>query len=135
MSELPFIDVHTVAIDAPEEAVWDAVSRVMRIGRAHPLARVLGCVDDSGFHVGRDARPTMMSLEGQHRFARYELRFVREPGRLRAETRAAFPGVKGAAYRALVIGTGGHIVATRWLLSQIKQQAERTRPGRVVRPA
>ena len=124
MSELPFIDAHSIEVDAPAQAVWEAAERVMEIGGANSLARVLGCVDPAGFHLARDERPMSMVLAGEHRFARYELRFILEPsGRLRAETRAAFPGVKGAAYRALVIGSRGHVLAMRWLLARIKQRA------------
>jgi hypothetical protein len=132
MTELPYIDTHTIAIGAPPEAVWAAVARVIPVGRRHPLARVLGCDGDTPFHVARDERPEMMALQGQHRFSRYELRFVLEPGGvLRAETRAAFPGAKGAVYRTLVIRSRAHVVATRWLLAMIKRSAT----GRAVQPA
>jgi hypothetical protein len=43
---------------------------------------------------------------------------------LRGESRAEFPRLRGKAYRALVIGTRGHVVAMRWLLRSIKQRAE-----------
>jgi hypothetical protein len=138
MTELPYIDTHTIAIGAPPEAVWAAVARVMGVGGhdgvggRNVLARALGCVDDSGFHVARDERPERMALQGQHRFSRYELRFVLEPGGvLRAETRAAFPGARGAVYRTLVIRSRAHVVATRWLLAMIKRSAT----GRAVQPA
>jgi hypothetical protein len=45
--------------------------------------------------------------------------------RLIAETRAAFPGLKGSIYRALVIGTRLHVLVTRRLLSAAKRRAER----------
>jgi hypothetical protein len=43
---------------------------------------------------------------------------------VRAETRAAFPGLQGRAYRALVIGTRGHVLAVRRLLRAVKARAE-----------
>jgi hypothetical protein len=50
------------------------------------------------------------------------------PGRTRlvAETRAAFPGLKGSIYRALVIGTRMHVVVTRRILTATKRRAERS---------
>jgi hypothetical protein len=55
----------------------------------------------------------------------------RDRTRLRAESRAVFPGVAGGIYRLLVIGTGGHIVAVRRLLASVKRRAEaRTRAER-----
>jgi len=46
-------------------------------------------------------------------------------GRLRAETRARFPGGAGRLYRAAVIGTRGHILVTMRLLEAVKRRAER----------
>ena len=140
---LPFIDSHAVSVDAPAERVWDAVGEVAARAFGTPatatFARVIGCADTAvvpgdgddlpasvvGFHLAAARRPTLIALEGSHRFARYELRFVIEPGTLRAETRAAFPGLAGSVYRALVIGTGGHVIVTRRLLRAIKRRAER----------
>jgi hypothetical protein len=84
-----------------------------------------------GFHVDAAERPRELALAGEHRFSTYALTFRldgRNDGRtrLRAETRAAFPGPKGSAYRALVIGTRAHVVVTRRLLGAIKRRAERT---------
>ena len=45
--------------------------------------------------------------------------------RLRAETRADFPGVKGEAYKTMVIRTRGHVLVTRRLLGATKRRAER----------
>jgi hypothetical protein len=71
-------------------------------------------------------------LEGKHLFSRYALTFRIDRldggrSRVRAESSAAFPGYRGAAYRALVIGTRGHIAGVRGILRQIKIGAERTR--------
>ena len=69
-------------------------------------------------------------LEGEHRFSRYALIFHLDPlpggrSRVRAETRAAFPGLRGRAYRALVIGTRGHVLAVKRLLRAVRARAER----------
>lgn len=63
-------------------------------------------------------------LRGRHRFSRYELAFDLAPRdasstRLRATTRAAFPGPQGRVYRALVIGTRLHVLAARALLRRV----------------
>lgn len=43
----------------------------------------------------------------------------------RAVTYARFAGLHGRIYRALVIGSGGHALATRRMLRSIKRVAER----------
>ena len=63
-------------------------------------------------------------LDGRHRFSTYAVIFrVEAVGhdrtRLHAESRASFPGPAGRAYRLLVVGSGGHVVAVRRLLSGI----------------
>jgi hypothetical protein len=42
--------------------------------------------------------------------------------RLRAQTYADFPGVRGRIYRALVIGTRGHVLATNHVLRSVKRR-------------
>jgi hypothetical protein len=76
-----------------------------------------------------------LALEGRHRFSRYALTFrIDDLGdgasRLRAETRAEFPGARGSVYRALVIGTRGHTLATRRMLNSVGRRAEREKIGR-----
>ena len=78
-----------------------------------------------GFVVARVVEPAVFALEGQHRFSRYGLIFSLEPTKdeqtlLRAETRADFPGLKGSVYRALVIGTRGHVLVVNRLLSAVR---------------
>ena len=75
----------------------------------------------------RDARDGA-TLAGRHRFSSYALTFrLDEIGahrsRLRAESRATFPGPAGAVYRLLVIGTGGHAVAVGRMLAQVRRRA------------
>jgi hypothetical protein len=42
---------------------------------------------------------------------------------LRATTYAAFPGARGQAYRALVIGSRAHVLAGRHLLHAVRRLA------------
>ena len=44
---------------------------------------------------------------------------------LGAETRAEFPGKTGRLYRTAVIGTRGHVLATRSVLRTVRRRAER----------
>ena len=106
-------------------------------------ARALGCAHTErtgepgeigstipGFVVARAVRPAVLALMGEHRFSRYALVLtVTESSarvvRLGAETRAEFPGAAGTAYRALVIGTRGHVLVTRSFLRSVRRRAER----------
>ena len=141
---MPFVDEHSVVIDAPAAAVWDTlvhqVGGLFGGGLAPRYARVVGCDDQTaggprplaegstmpGFHVEIFTPPSELVLAGRHRFSTYVLRFRVEPisatqSRLRAETRAAFPGFAGGLYRLMVIGTGGHKVAVRRILSSVRR--------------
>ncbi|MGH2976406.1 MAG: hypothetical protein ACRDLL_16315 [Solirubrobacterales bacterium] len=144
---LPHIDEHRVSIGANAATTWEALQRVMGnssgSGTTTRFARLLGCVDTEasgprplttgsalpGFHVERARPAEELALAGAHRFSDYALIFrldAEDGGRtlLRAETRAAFPGLKGGGYRALVIGTRIHVLATRRLLGATKRLAE-----------
>jgi hypothetical protein len=82
-----------------------------------------------GFVVARSVPPAVLALLGEHRFARYALIFrisetLAGPVRLSAETRAEFPGARGRVYRALVIGTRGHVIAVQSILRSIRREAE-----------
>lgn len=147
--DLPYVDQHATEIVADVEAVWEALLRVAE-GSFSPaatgrIARALGCADVRasgprplavgsafpGFHVKAAERPGELALVGSHRFSAYALTFRLDVldetrTRLRAETRAKFPGVKGSLYRTLVIRTRGHVLVTRRLLRAIKQRAEHT---------
>ncbi len=73
-------------------------------------------------------RGELLSLRGGHRFSRYRLDFEvveADAGRSQvwARTWAEFPGPAGAAYRALVIGSGGHRVVVRRMLGRVAQLA------------
>ncbi|MFE5594797.1 hypothetical protein [Streptomyces sp. NPDC056549] len=131
MSTLPFVDEHTVVVDSGAEELWARLlaeverslsgaggARYARLVRADPLAaggpRPLGAGSVfpgfrvAGFEPGRE-----LALHGRHRFSTYALVYRIEAlsdgrARLRAETRAAFPGVAGRLYRLLVISSGAH---------------------------
>jgi len=147
LERLPHIDEHGVLVLAPREVVWEAllqtVPKSFSASAATRAAKALGCEETErsgepgrigstfpGFLVARVIEPAVLALEGQHRFSRYGLIFSLEPTKddrtlLRAETRAEFPGIKGSIYRALVIGTRGHVLVTNRLLGAVKKRAER----------
>jgi hypothetical protein len=145
---LPHVDEHSTDVEARADATWDATLRVVESSFASPrssrVARLLGCADLSasgprplsegsafpGFHVERAEPPRLLALAGRHRFSDYALILrVDDLGEgrslLRAETRARFPGARGSAYRAVVIGSRGHVLVTRRLLAAARRRAER----------
>lgn len=149
-SPLPRIDEHAVTIDAPANVVWDALVR--HFGAQSPLAeryaKVVGTDPSAragrfpehgasivGFGVTSVRANEQLVVAGCHRFSRYALTFDLEPVQgatlLRATTDASFPGVQGAVYRALVIGSGAHRRIVRRLLRTIDGTATRGRrpPG------
>jgi hypothetical protein len=143
IAALPYVDEHALAVAASPEETWEALQAVTERsfgeGAAPQLARLLGCEDESGFHVAGSEPGRELALAGRHRFSRYALIFRLDASpaggsRLRAETRAEFPGAKGAVYRALVIGSRGHVLATRRLLGAVKRRAERGGARRAEEP-
>ena len=148
IERLPHVDEHSLTVDAGRDATWKALLRVVEgtvagAGAARG-ARILGCADTAasgprplaegstlpGFHVATAAPPAELALGGSHRFSDYALIFRLEDlggdrTRVRAETRAEFPGFKGSVYRGLVIGTRMHVLATRRILAGVKRNAER----------
>lgn len=144
---LPHIDEHSIEIEAPPAATWEALLRVVDgsfgSSRTSRFAHLLGCADTSasgprpltegssfpGFHVELARPHSELVLKGSHRFSDYALIFrldewSTDRTRLRAETRAIFPGLKGATYKTLVIGSRGHVVVTRRLLNAVRRRAE-----------
>lgn len=157
VGKLPYIDAHSLTVNAPPDQVWEETAQVTRrwveytfprsgiAGAVGPLfARLLGASNVEspppgpgvpeamvGFRMARAERPSVIALEGEHRFSRYALIFQIEPDDgssciVTAETRAAFPGRAGHIYRTAVIGTGAHVIVVRRLLSSIKRRAERS---------
>src|SRR5262245_5989749 len=146
IDSLPEVDEHSVEVAASAERTWEALiatlPRAFDTGLARRGARILGCTDRGakgepsvigstlpGFVVSRSVRPSTLALLGEHRFSHYALVFrIDELGstrsRLSAETRADFPGVKGRIYRALVIGTHGHVRVVRRLLRATRKRAD-----------
>jgi hypothetical protein len=145
-SELPYIDEHAGMVEAEPEETWRALVEVVERSFAGPLAaaiaRILACEDHRrsgprplaagsrlpGFHVSSALADHELALVGSHRFSRYALIFRLQPmgaGRCRvsAETRAEFPGAVGRLYRALVIGTRGHVAVVRLMLAAVRRTA------------
>lgn len=130
--EPPFVDQHSLHIDASPQCVWAALQQYaaasLRIPDGNPLAVVLGTRPRAGFHPSDVRPPESLTLSGRHRFSRYRLRFDVVPAdhggaELRALTFAAFPGPHGRVYRALVIGSRGHALATRHMLRAVRRLA------------
>jgi hypothetical protein len=148
--ELPYIDAHTIEVQATAGSVWDEiVQHTLRrfgagMGPLGPYAtRLGGCqyveapppggdVPETivGFRVARAEQPSLIVLAGEHRFARYSLTLRIEPfgsghtSRLTAETRASFPRAPGRVYKQFVIGTGGHVIVVMRMLRSIRRRVE-----------
>jgi hypothetical protein len=144
---LPRLDEHAIDIDADADDVWTALGTTLDATMSRPWSivagEVLGCVDARasgprpfaegstvpGFRVAGVVPGALLALDGRHRYSDYALVFRLERidgrSRLRAESRATFPGIAGGVYRLLVVGSGGHAVAVRRLLAAVKHRAER----------
>ena len=145
---LPFVDEHSTEVDSPPGLVWESLlviaERSFAGGATPRVARLLGCEDQAdsgprplaagsafpGFHVAAADPERELALGGSHRFSRYALVIRLDDlgegrTRLRAITRAEFPGLKGGVYRALVIGTRMHVLVTRRLIGAVRARAER----------
>jgi hypothetical protein len=147
IEELPYIDEHAVTIDATVDTVWpllsERIDQAFSHGPVATFAGAVGCESRAasgprplsvgstipGFSVATAEPMRKLVLRGRHRFSTYALTFRLQAAgadrtRIAAETRAAFPGVRGRIYRLFVISTGGHVVAVRKLLSDVKRRAE-----------
>jgi hypothetical protein len=130
--DLPYIDQHALTIDAPRASVWAALERYagesIGASKFELLGRLLGAEPRSGFEVAQREPERRLALAGRHRFSRYRLVFDLDDGpegstELRASTYAIFPGVHGRVYRALVIGTRLHVLATRGMLHAVRRRS------------
>ncbi|WP_328836593.1 hypothetical protein [Streptomyces europaeiscabiei] len=146
---LPFVDEQTILIEAHAGEVWWALAEALDWAFSRPAAvryaQLVGCADHTaagprppvvgattfpGFRTATVIPARELTLLGRHRFSSYTWTFRLdevEPGRvrLRAETRATFPGPVGGLYRLLALGTGTHARLTRGLLTTVRRQAER----------
>src|SRR5215217_4946056 len=146
MEGLPYIDEHSTCVGATPERTWAALMAAggaMR-GPAGPLRWLMGlqpALMSGDWSAGVEAGATLpgfaveqacplsrLALSGRHRFSRYALVFELEDRgpdgtRVRARTWAAFPGVHGRSYRALVVGSGAHRLVVRRLLRRIARPA------------
>jgi hypothetical protein len=147
IASLPYLDEHATVITAGVDEIWRSLGETLdrsfsRLGMAR-YARLVGsayCTASGprplaegstfpGFRVVSAVPGRELVLEGCHRYSSYAMIFRLEqvsPGRsrLRAESRAAFPGLAGGLYRRIVIGTGGHVVGMKRLLSAIRHRSE-----------
>ena len=124
MERLPYIDEYAIPVTADRTATWQAVLEAMCREPADPTTVPLGFVLDEA------TPPARFAIKGRHWFATYRLVFILTElpdgsTRLAAQTWAAFPGLKGRIYRALVIGSGGHRVVCRKMLDRIAAQADK----------
>ncbi len=140
--ELPLLDSHALRIGAPPHVVWQQltayVDRVLVDAERGPLARIWGTEPPSGFAVTDVVEGHRLTTSGRHRFSTYRLVFEVEPvepvegaAELRALSYAEFPGSTGRIYRALVIGSGAHVLATRRMLRAVRERAERAERAQV----
>ena len=144
--QLAFLDEHAVLVDAGSEAVWTELLATLKRTFSRPAAaryaRLVGCEPSAasgprplaegssvpGFRVQAHRPPVELALTGRHRFSDYALTFrldrEGDRTRLRAETRADFPGKLGRGYRFALLRTGGHVLLTRRLLAGVRRRAE-----------
>lgn len=147
ISALPRVDEHATTIAAEVGDVWRALGETLERSFGRPrsarYARLVGVADRAasgprpldkgsafpGFRVADVEPERKLVLVGRHHFSTYALVFrlaESQDGhtRLRAETRARFPGPGGALYRLLVISSGAHALLIGRLLTAIRQRAE-----------
>ncbi|MDC0769683.1 hypothetical protein [Streptomyces sp. HD] len=115
---LPFVDEQTTLVEADTDAVWQELAALMDGSR--------------GFKVAVSTPGHELAYVGRHPFSTYALIFHLDETdaghtRLRAETRADFPGRAGALYRRLVIGTGAHALVIRRMLTKVRRNAAQGR--------
>ncbi|OBA75358.1 hypothetical protein A5641_25350 [Mycobacterium sp. 1554424.7] len=121
MERLPYIDEHAITVAANRDDTWSALLRVMCRDPRDPSTV------PPGFVLDEARAPERFVLKGRHPFAIYrwafELDDLPHGTRLRSATWAAFPGIHGKVYRALVIGSGGHRAVVRRMLKRVAATA------------
>lgn len=148
IAALPYLDEYTTVITAEADDIWrtlgEAVDRSFSRRGMAGYAKLAGadpCTVSGprpfeegstvpGFRVVAVDPGRELVLKGTHRFSSYAVLFQLEqagPGqsRLRAESRGSFTGMVGGLYRRAVIGTGGHGIAVRRMLADIRRRSER----------
>lgn len=128
-TDLPHVDTHRTTIAASRTQTWTALRHYadsLGIGEGNPWGLILDTQPRSGFEIAHEVPNRELGLTGRHRFARYLLVFevadlADGKSLLSAHTYSEFPGPAGRTYRALVIGTGLHGVATRAMLHSIER--------------
>jgi hypothetical protein len=124
MERLPYIDEHAICVAASRAATWSALLRVLCRDPNDPATV------PTGFALSEVTPTERLVLRGRHPFSVYRWGFeLDDEGplrtRVRSQTWAAFPGLHGKVYRALVIGTGAHRVVVRLMLRRIASEARR----------
>ncbi|MGK3943771.1 hypothetical protein ABK046_35775 [Streptomyces caeruleatus] len=158
IAALPFVDEHATPVAARADDVWQALGEILEESFGRPrsarYARLVGVADRTaagprplaegsafpGFRVTHAVPGRHLVLVGRHHFSTYALVFRVEEAegdgtRLRAESRARFPGPGGALYRLLVVSSGAHALLTGRLLASVRRRAERLRWANPTRSA
>lgn len=125
MERLPYIDEHFRVINADRAVTWTALLRTTceNPDDLNTLPR--------GFVLDEADPPHRLAAKGRHWFSRYRLTFVLDEvdpthTRLTAISHAAFPGIHGRIYRALVIDSRMHRLVVRDMLRRISVAAGRS---------
>ncbi|MFY9914416.1 MAG: hypothetical protein WAK18_07115 [Nocardioidaceae bacterium] len=128
--EPAFVDEHRISIPAARDNVWTALHRYVDSSlvrnKSQPLVLLLGTRPPAGFELSQEIPEEQLSLTGRHRFSRYRLTFeladlATGDTMVTARTYADFPGPHGRVYRAVVMGSGAHVVAVRAMLRSIRR--------------
>ncbi|NNH74113.1 hypothetical protein HLB23_30390 [Nocardia uniformis] len=124
MERLPYIDQHSRLVPADRAHTWAALLRSPS-GNPDDLSTL-----PHGFELDEADPPQRLALSGENRFTRFAVTFVLDEvdahhTRLTADSSAEFHGLVGKIYRALVIGSGGHGLAVRYMLRRIAAEAVR----------
>ncbi|MFI6870893.1 hypothetical protein [Nocardia sp. NPDC050406] len=122
MERLPYIDQHSRIVLADRERTWAALLGIDG-GDPDDLSTL-----PHGFELDEADPPRRLALRGENRFTSFAIVFVLEEldarrTRLTADSSAAFRGVVGKVYRALVIGSGAHAFVVRRMLRGIAKRA------------